>query len=532
MVKSNGERLREIAAVLASYGFGHLYRTKIGTNNQEQDAVNFRKAFEELGSSFIKIGQIISTRQDLLPQEYIQELAKLQDNAPAFPFSEIKRIFKEDLKVDIEEAFAVVHEEPLASASVSQVHRATMKDGTEVIVKVQRPDIEENLLRDIRLFSKIISMAPGTITDLVVDAADVLAEIEAITRRELDFRNEATALLKFKSFNKEIGAVAVPEVYTAFVSKRVLVEEYVEGIKILNVPALKEAGYLPEDIAEKLILSFLSQVFKDGYFHGDPHPGNMFIRDKKIVFIDFGIMGELAEENKENLIKLLRAVVFKDISAVMNVLLQMGLTKERINRFVFYEDLSYFFDTYLAASFSQIDIGVLFSDILDVTRKHKIAMPSDFTMLVKSLTILEGVVRDLHPGLNVFKLANAYIRSNDEISFFESVSKEKLLLSGYQLAKDTVGIPTQIRQLLDTLNSGRGKIHIDLVDIENKWTGVNKMVNRLVFALIIASLILSSAIIVALSSSTGISTIGVIIFLGAGFMGLWLLISIIRSGTL
>ena len=532
MAKSSGERLREIATVLASYGFGHLYRTKIGTNDQKQDAVNFRKAFEELGPSFIKIGQIISTRRDLLPQDYIQELAKLQDDAPAFAFSEIKRIFKEDFDTDIQDVFDEVHEEPLASASVSQVHRAKLKDGTEVIVKVQRPDIEENLLRDIRLFSRIVSMAPGTVTELIVDPAIAFEEIETITRKELDFRNEATSLLKFKSLNKEMGAIDVPQLVNAYVSKRVLVEEYIKGTKILNLPVLKEEGYLPDDIAEKLILSFLSQVFKDGYFHGDPHPGNMLIRDRKIVFIDFGIMGELAEDNKENLIKLLKAVVFKDIDALMNVLLQMGVTKERVNRFVFHEDISYFFDTYLAASFRQIDIGVLFSDVMEVTRKHKIMMPNDFTMLVKSLTILEGVIRELSPGLNVLKLANAYIRSSEELSFFNPISKEKLLLSGYQLAKDTLGIPTQIRQLLDTFNNGRGKIHVDLVDIDNKWKGVNKMVNRLVFALIIASLILSSAIIVALSSSTRISAIGVIIFLGAGFMGIWLLISIIKSGTL
>jgi len=532
MAKTSGERLREIATVLASYGFGHIYRTKIGTKNQEQDAVSFRKAFEELGPSFIKIGQIISTRRDLLPPDYIKELSKLQDNAPPFPFSEIERIFEEEFDETMQAAFVSVEEKPLASASIAQVHRAVMKDGRQVIVKVQRPDIEENLLRDIHLFSRILSMAPGTVKELLGDAEAAFDEIKSSTRRELDFRNEADSIVRFKSLNEEMGAVAVPDPVSSYVSKRVLVEDYIEGTKILNLAALMEEGYVPEDIAEKLVLSFLSQVFKDGYFHGDPHPGNLIIKDRKIVFIDFGIVGELTSDNKQNLIKLLKATIYQDIDTIMNVLISMGISKERINRFEFYEDLHYFFESYVSRSFRQIDIGTLFADILEITRKHRITMPNDFIMLVKSLTILEGVILELDPSINVLKIAQAYIRSSDDISFFEPISKERLLLSGYQMAKDTLRLPSQFRQLLDNLNNGRMKFHIDLVDMDNKWTGVNKMVNRIVFALIIASLILSSAIIVATAQSARISGIGAFVFLGAGLMVICLLISILKSSTL
>lgn len=532
MKKSGGERLREIATVLASYGFGHIYRTKLKNKDQKQDAVNLRKAFEELGSSFIKIGQIISTRPDLLPQDYIDELSKLQDHVPPFPFADIKRIFKEEFGEEIDAIFETIDEIPLASASIAQVHRARTKSGEEVIVKVQRPDIEENLLRDIHLFSRILSMAPGTIKDLISDPASALKDIEQTTRIELDFRNEATALLKFKVLNKEMESVGVPDLVSAYVSKRVLVEEYIKGIKILDLPKLSKEGYIKEDIAEKLIFSFFSQVFKDGYFHGDPHPGNIFIRDKKIIFIDFGIMGELAVENKESLIKLLKAIVFHDIDAVMNILLKMGVSKERVNRYEFYEDLNYFFDTYLTATYQQIDMSTLFSDILEVTQKHRIIIPNDFTMLIKSLGMLEGILSELDPRINVLSVANRYMQTSEDLSLYDPISKEKLLISSYQLSKDLFGLPMQLRELLTNANSGRAKIHIDLVDGDNKWRGLNKMVNRVVFALIIAALILSSAIIVAMAKSPGISMIGVIIFLGAGLMGIWLLISIIRSGTL
>ncbi|MGB3160721.1 MAG: lipopolysaccharide core heptose(II) kinase RfaY [Carnobacterium sp.] len=532
MEKSGGERLREIATVLASYGFGHIYRTKLKNKDQKQDAVNLRKAFEDLGSSFVKIGQIISTRPDLLSQDYIDELSKLQDKVPPFPFTDIQRIFKEEFGESIETIFDEIEEKPLASASIAQVHRAKMKNGNEVIVKVQRPDIEENLLRDIHLFSRILSMAPGTIKDLVSDPDLALKEIEKATRIELDFRNEATALLKFNVLNKEIESIGVPNLESAYVSKRVLVEEYIEGIKILDLSELEKEGYIKEDIAEKLIVSFFSQVFKDGYFHGDPHPGNILIRNKKIVFIDFGIMGELASENKKSLIKLLKAIVFHDIDLVMNILLKMGVTKERVNQYEFYEDLNYFFDTYLTASYQQINMSTLFSDILDVTQKHKVVIPNDFNVLVKSMGMLEGILSELDPSINVLKVANMYIQTSDEVSLYDPFSKDKLLISSYQLGNDLIGLPTQLRQLLNNANSGRAKFHIDLVDGDNKWKGLNKMVNRLVFALIIAALILSSAIIVAMATNSGVSTIGVVIFLGAGLMGIWLLISIIRSGTL
>ena len=532
MEKSSGERLREIVTVLASYGFGHIYRTKLKNENRKQDAASLRKAFEDLGSSFVKIGQIISTRPDLLPQDYIDELSKLQDNVPPFPFTDIERIFEEEFGEEISVAFAKVEENPLASASIAQVHRAKMKNGKEVIIKVQRPDIEENLLRDIALFSKILSMTPGTIKDLISDPDLALKEIEKATQIELDFRHEATALLKFKVLNKEMESVEVPNLITDYVSKRVLVEEYIEGIKVLDLAKLAKKGYVKEDIAEKLILSFLSQVFKDGYFHGDPHPGNVLIKDKKIVFIDFGIMGELSAENKESLIDLLKAIVFNDIDLVMNILLKVGVTKERINRYEFYEDLNYFFDTYLTASYKQINMGVLFSDILDVTQKHRITIPNDFTMLIKSLSMLEGIIAELDPEINMLEVANLFMQTSDELSLYDSFSKEKWLIGSYKLSKDLLDLPTQLKQLLTNANSGRAKVHIELQDGDNKWKGLNKMVNRLVFALIIAALILSSAIIVAMASSTSVSLIGVVIFLGAGLMGIWLLISIIRSGTL
>lgn len=531
-MKSNRERLTEIATTLASYGFGHIYRTRVRTKHKEQDAENLRRAFEDLGPSFIKIGQIISTRQDLLPPNYIEEMSKLRDQAPPFPFEDIERIFYEDFHLRLDEVFEWIEEKPLASASVAQVHKAQLLTGEEVIVKVQRPEIEENLLRDIQLFSKIVSMAPETVKEMLVDAKTAFKEIEATTKIELDFRNEAQSLVRFRELNKELDAVSAPKPILKHTSKRVLVEEFIDGIRGLNRSEIREEGYEKEDIAEKMVYSFLSQVFKDGFFHGDPHPGNIVIRDKKIVFIDFGIVGELSPSVRENLSKLMKAIVFEDIDTLMNLLLSMAITKEKVDRFAFSEDLHHFYQSYISKSFGQLDLSTFFSDVLQVTHDHKMIMPNDFIMLAKSLTILEGVVSDLHPDINVMEIATTYIKASGDIKLLDHMTKDKLKLGLYQLVTDSAKIPSTFKRTLDMINNGRLMVHLDLVHFEDKWREVNKMVNRIVFALIIAALILASSIIFILSEGTGVSLFAIIIFIGAGIMGLWLLVSIIQSGTL
>jgi ubiquinone biosynthesis protein len=531
-MKSNRERLTEIATTLASYGFGHIYRTRLRTKHKEQDAENLRRAFEDLGPSFIKIGQIVSTRQDLLPPNYIEEMSKLRDQAPPFPYSDIERIFKEDFHLSLSDVFEWVEETPLASASVAQVHKAKMHSGKEVIIKVQRPEIEENLLRDIQLFARIVSMAPETVREMLVDAQAAFKEIEETTKTELDFRNEAQALVRFRELNEDLDAVTAPKPLLKYTSKRVLVEEYVEGIRGLNRKELHENGYKKEDVAEKMVYAFLSQVFKDGFFHGDPHPGNIVIRDKQIVFIDFGIVGELSLSVRENLSKLMKAIVFEDIDTLMNLLLSMAITKEKVDRFAFSEDLHHFYQSYISKSFGQLDLSTFFSDVLHVTHEHKMIMPNDFIMLAKSLTILEGVVSDLHPDINVMEIASTYIKASDDIKLLDHITKEKLTIGLYQLVTDSVKLPSTLKRTLDMINNGRLMVHIDLVHFEDKWREVNKMVNRIVFALIVAALILASSIIFVLAEEAGISIVAILIFIGAGVLGLWLLISIIKSGTL
>ena len=530
--KTSRGRLTEIASVLASYGFGHIYRTKIGRKQELQDAVSLRQAFEELGPTFIKFGQILSTRPDLLPADYIVELAKLQDQAPPFPFEEIKRVFYEDFKQDINKVFSWVDENPLASASIAQVHRARTFDGKEVIIKVQRPDMEDDLLRDIQLFSRLIAMAPETIKSFIVDAEIALKEVEKATRIELDFRNEVQALIRFRKNNEKRAVVTAPKPWVEYTSKRVLVEEYIEGINGLNISKIVEAGYDKEDFVRKFVYTFLTQIFEDGFFHGDPHPGNIIVSNNKIVYIDFGLYGELSEQNRNKLIDILDAIVFEDIDGLMNMLLQIAIVKSEVDRIDLYNDLDNFFYLYVSKDINQIDIGKLFSDILSITHKYGLIMPNDFILLAKTLGVIEGVVSEFNTEVNVMDIAKTYLTESGGYSPHKKITKENIGMKSLQLALDGLSLPTSLKNTLETISNGRTRFNLEILNWEKKSIEINKMVNRLVFAIIIASLILASAIIIVSARSSALSNLSILIFLGAGFMGLWLLVSIIRSGTL
>lgn len=530
--QTNRGRLTEIATTLASYGFGHIYRTRMGKKEEQQDARRLRLAFEDLGPTFIKFGQILSTRPDLLPADYIVELSKLQDKAPPFPFAKIKETFEEDFNQTLEEVFEWLDEEPLASASVAQVHRARTFDGEEVIIKVQRPDMEKDLLRDIRLFSRIIAMTPETIKSFIVDADVALAEVEKVTRVELDFRNEASALVQFRMNNENRPVIYAPKPMLKLTSKRVLVEEYVEGINGLDVHKLLKAGYSKEDFVEKFVYTFLAQLFEDGFFHADPHPGNIIIREGQIVYIDFGLYGELSQENRDKLLEILEAIVLEDIDRLMNVLLQLAIVKSEVDRYDFYNDLENFFYVYVAKDLKQIDIGSLMKDILNISHKHDLIMPNDFILLAKSLGIIEGVIEDFDTNVNVLAIAKTYLAEREDYSLMKQLVKKDLGVMTFKTATNLIELPTTLKKTLETLSNGRTRLNLEIMGWDKKSIELNKMVNRIVFAIIIASLILASAVITVSATSPGLTRLSTLIFLGAGLMGLWLLISIIRSGTL
>jgi ubiquinone biosynthesis protein len=533
--RKRNKRFREIVRVLGAYGFGHVINTKFRAERVKKDPENLRLVFEELGPTFIKIGQILSTRPDILPPEYITELSKLQDSAPSFSFDTVQEIIEADLNKDIDQLFISIDKDPVACASVAQVHNAVLVDGTPVIVKVQRPDIENKLLEDMDILIGIVKKAPDTLKDVLLDPVEALEEIKETTKIELDFRNEVSFMVRFMHDNKDVACISVPKPIEGMSTKRVSVQERIEGIKISNKAALIKEGYEPNEIGRKLILSFLYQVFNNGFFHGDPHPGNLIISGRKIFYIDFGIMGVLNSTSRRAFNDLLRSLVSEDITQIVNLILILGIQKGPVDRNRLHDDIEKIVHNYAHSSLRNFQVSYLFKDLFEAARKNNLKLPREFTILLKSLLILEGVLSDLSPDISIMEIASAYIKDMTAEKLLPDISLDLLMIKGMNFMIDSVGIPSQVSTILDNYISGRGKIRMDITNLDEKWVDFNKMVNRMVFALITAAIIIASALIIRVGADSavrGVSIVGILGFFLAGLLGLWLLLSILKSGNI
>jgi ubiquinone biosynthesis protein len=533
--RKRNKRFREIVRVLGAYGFGHVINTKFRAERVKKDPENLRLVFEELGPTFIKIGQILSTRPDILPPEYITELSKLQDSAPSFSFDTVQEIIEADLNKDIDQLFISIDKDPVACASVAQVHNAVLVDGTPVIVKVQRPDIENKLLEDMDILIGIVKKAPDTLKDVLLDPVEALEEIKETTKIELDFRNEVSFMVRFMHDNKDVACISVPKPIDGMSTKRVSVQERIEGIKISNKEALISEGYEPNEIGRKLILSFLYQVFNNGFFHGDPHPGNLIISGRKIYYIDFGIMGVLDSSSRRAFNDLLRSLVSEDITQIVNLILILGIQKGPVDRNRLHDDIEKIVHNYAHSSLRNFQVSYLFKDLFEAARKNNLKLPREFTILLKSLLILEGVLSDLSPDISIMEIASAYIKDMTSEKLVPDISLDLLMIKGMNFMVDSVGIPSQVSTILDNYISGRGKVRVDITNLDEKWVDFNKMVNRMVFALITAAIIIASALIIRVGADSavrGVSIVGILGFFLAGLLGLWLLISILKSGNI
>lgn len=533
MYKNSVQRFREIVKVLAFYGFGFIVDSKL--NNETKSPQNLRKAFEELGPTFIKIGQILSTRPDILPAPYITELSKLQDSVPAEKFEDIDNVFFNEFDKSINDTFKHFDKKPLASASIAQVHKAIMKNGREVIVKVQRPDIYEKMNLDLNILHKILKLSKAKFADALIDPLEALDEIRWSTELELDFKIEANNICKFRELNYDVAFVYAPFVISDLSSSKVLTMEEIDGFKINDIRKLNQEGYDPEDVGRKLALSFFKQVFTDGFFHGDPHPGNILIRGGKIAFIDFGIMGSFTKDLKAALNDAIIAVAYKDPDKLISVVMSIGIKKGFINRNKLYEEIDYLFASYLSTSLHNIEMSVMLQEIFDCCKRNNVFLPKDLTLLIRSLVIIEGVIAKICPELKILDVAIPFVKSNNMNSFLNNISFDELLIKTTSFIRDSAKIPTKIVQLSDSILNGRTKIQFQISSLNKTVNDINKMTNRVVISLIISSMIIGSSLI--LNSNIGpdiygISIIGILGFGFAAIMGLWLIISILRSGKL
>jgi ubiquinone biosynthesis protein len=518
---------------MASYGFGYLVDTKLSKG--EKSPANLRKAFEALGPTFIKIGQILSTRPDILPSAYVEELSKLQDSVPAESFEAINKVFIEDFSQDVKTLFLHFDEKPLASASIAQVHRAVLKDGMEVIVKVQRPHIHEKMKMDISILNRILSMTKARLKDFLIDPKEALGEILASTERELNFELEAKNIERFCNLNKNISYMYTPFVVKEMCSKNVVTMEKIEGFKISDTKRLLEEKLNLTELGRNLALSFFKQIFEDGFFHGDPHPGNILIKDGKLCFIDFGITGELSDSLRNALNEIMIAIVFEDINKLISVLLSIGTRTGYVDKNQLHDDMEYLLSNYLSTSLRNIKVSLVLQEVFDVSGRNNIKMPKELTLLAKTMVIVEGVVAKIAPDISILDVAIPYVKASTRKNWLKDINLEDFAIKALRFSNDSSRLPSKLLELSDSILRGRSKIQFEHKNLDKPMSSLNRMVNRLASTILVSSMIIGSSLIIDSSVGGkyhGMSIIGVSGFVISGFISLWIVISILRSGKM
>ncbi len=528
MVYTSGERVKEIVKIFTKYGLSYIVDKK--NKKDKKSPANLRKAFEELGPTFIKIGQILSTRSDLIGEEYIRELSKLQDKAAIEGFSEFEEIFRNEFSKELLDSFLYINKEPIASASIAQVYFGVLNDGREVVIKIQRPNIKERMYIDLDILISLSEKYNHIFKESVVSVKDTLMEIKKSTVNELDFISEANNIRKFRELNKERNYIYAPYVVNELSGEKVLTLENINGFKINDIKVMDEYGYDKDNLAKELTISYFKQVMEDGFFHADPHPGNILISNGKICFIDFGMVGELSHEFISRLNNVIIGLVIEDIDIVVDFILYAGIHTGTVKREILYEDVEYLYNKYFTISIKNIKLSIILEEVMEIAKKNNLKLPSEFTMLIRSMIILEGIIAELSPDVNIISLVISYVKDNSKNYLFNNISMEDLFIKWYKVSK----IPEKLVELTNTFTKGRAKVNLK-IDNNKYMDEFNKMINRLSFSLIIAGMIVGSSIIINSNPGPkihGVSIIGLVGYLVSAILGLWLLISIIMSGSL
>lgn len=551
------KRYRQIILVFVKHGFGTLIdqlgifdylniKKRIGRGNGENIneklsiGERLRLSLEELGPTFVKLGQIISTRPDILPHAVIAELEKLQDAVPPFPFDDVKSLIESEFDDKLENIFKEFSDTPLAAASIAQVHLARLNSGRKVVVKVQRPGIERNIYLDLKVLEDLASFIDNhTKYGKLYDFTKMVQEFENTLKNELDFRVEGENAETFKeNFSKDKG-VNVPDISWIHTTRRVLTMEYIEGIRLNDYAALNNAGLDRKIIARNLAVSIFNQILRDGFFHGDPHPGNiMVLPDNAIVFLDLGMVGKLNEERKTQFLKMLMGVVFKNSRLIIQSIIGLDAMAHHINIKKLEKEIDVLRDKYLSVPLNEIKVGEVFNEIFNLAFSYNIVIPGEFTMLAKSLVTLEGLVEKLDPELNVLEIAEPIARK----LMFKTFSPEKI---GKELFGGVLDYGSLLREFPSFLLNFLRKMEDDEFTMQFKMKGIervekriDRISNRMSFSIVLlaVSIIIAGIVIGSgMSAHTGteiyilnitVLRVGLVI---AGLMIIGLVLSMLRS---
>lgn len=519
---SSARRLKEIVAVLRD-------RELL----QGVTPVKVRQVLEDLGPTFVKLGQIISMRPDFLPNEYQAELTRLQSEVKPMDFSVVKEIVQREYNQSWDGIFASIDEHAMGSASIAQVHRASLLNGDRVVIKVQRPGIYEVMAKDIALLKRAISLLNLVRdSDGVVNLESIVDEMWEIAKQEMDFLLEADHIEEFAHLNKDDENILCPKVNRQLTTQRILVMECMDGIPLDDGEGLQAACVDMERIGRRLGINYVKQMIDDGFFHADPHPGNIWVKDGRIIWLDLGMMGRLSARDRNSFRHAIMALVTNDVYGMKEAVLALGIPRGKVDHIQLYDDVSALMAQYGDLDFEHLKAGEVARKILMVLKSNNIAIPHGFSMFARGVMIMEGVMTRCCPQVNFSEIFAKGLRVSMEKDFSWLAELNKFKRDSYMLMKKSMQLPEQISDILKMTLSGQTKVNLDMTGSQEPLQKLDSMINKMIMAIISAALLLGSSTICTTQMEPKIMEIpllGVLGYLAAMVLCSKLLWSIIKT---
>lgn len=506
-------RMREILAVLVKYGFEDIVTNSTLRNlvsetrrhswlRQDKPVFEYtrweriRMVAEELGPTFVKLAQVLSIRPDMMPEPLIKEFEKLQDRVPPFPFEKAKAIIEKELGKPLEDIFDEFTEKPLASASIGQVHKARLKSGQEVVVKVQRPEVAELVERDLAIIKEVVHRAERYLKKQgVLNAPEVVRAFDRSISKELDYNNEARNIERFRNFYKSYKNFYIPRAFREYSTEKVLVIEYANGCKINDVVQLKAWGLDPRKVAENGMDIYLTMIFEFGLFHADPHPGNVMVRrDGVICLIDFGMTGQLMQKDKYAFAGIFVSMAQQDPNRMASAMKKLSISDNIEDMRAFQYDLNEIIEDFTGLDVSESSISDMVTRLQKVMFDYQIVVPGSVFLIFRAFAILEGIGKQVHPHFNTYEFIRPYGRKLIEDRFSPKNLLNELSYRTEQLSDFAISFPRDMKELITKLK--KGKIHFEIEHqgygyLLKKW---DSLTNRIVLTMLIFAFIIGSAI--------------------------------------
>jgi len=542
-------RWRHVQAILVKYGFDTLIereelrkvREWMGKRGGQRKYIHLtmpervRMMLQELGPTYVKLGQVLASRSDLLPAEWTFELAKLQDSVPSFSFELVRQIVLDELGKPLEQLFLEFNPEPIAAASISQVHYAVLPNLNQVVVKVQRPGAQIQVQSDIEIIRQVIhQVETRTLWGKRYGVMAILEEFERTLSLELDFRQEATNAVRLRRLMESESRVHVPYIYWELTAERVLTMEYIDGIKIDQLERLDRSGMDRSELARVFINSLAKQLLVDGFFHSDPHPANLLVKpeDGTLVYIDLGQMGRLLPEQRLQLCDLVRSIVRYDSEDVTRLIMSTGTPVRRVDEHKFQRDIDQIIHRYLESSLEQISISLVLAELLGSVMRHGVRLPSELTLAFKAIIQGEQVARFLDEKISILEvLRSASLRvlwqSFDPAQQFDQLSDTLRELNRWR-----EWLPRTIQSILDQLEKGELTLAVDVLSLDHILSTFVIVANRLIAGLVIIGMLIGSALAMQVSGADTwkfIPVLGTIGFVSSSVLGFLLVWSVVSN---